>query len=75
MFTATLNFVFKVKKKFVNFWGYLCKIFYVLHPNANELFQKKLRLFPTAVEVCGGKVGYNCSSHSGCNRVRVVVGD
>ena len=58
----------------MKFWAYLCKIFHVLHPNANEVFQKKLRLFPTAVEVCGGKVGY-CSSHSGCNRVRMSVGD
>ena len=60
--------------KCVKFRPYLCKIFYVLHPNANEMFKKKLRLFPTAVEVWGGKVGY-CSSHSGCNRVRVGVGD
>ena len=58
----------------MKFWAYLSKIFYVLHPNANEMFQKKLRLFPTAVEVCGGKVGY-CWSRSGCNRVRVSVGD
>ena len=58
MFTVTLNFVFNVKWiKYVKFWAYICKIFYVLHPNANEMFLKKLRLFPTAVEVCGGKVG------------------
>ena len=56
----------------MKFEAYLCKIFYVLHLNAKEMFQNKLRLFPTAVEVCGGKVGY-CSS--GCYRVRVGVGD
>ena len=70
----TLNFVLKVKWKCVKFWAYFCKIFYVWHPNANEMFQKKLQLFPTAVEVCGGRVGY-CSSYSRCNRVRVSVGD
>ena len=43
--------------------------FYVLHPNNNEMFHKKLQLFPTAREVCEGKVGY-WASHSGCNRVR-----
>ena len=58
----------------MKFWVYLCKIFYFLHPNAKEMFQKKLKKFPTAVEVCGGKVGY-CSSHSRCNKVRVGVGD
>ena len=55
MFTVTLNFVFKVKWKCVKLWAYLCKIFYFLHPNANEMFQQKLRLFPMTVEVC--KVG------------------
>ena len=53
-------------------WAYLCKIFYVFLLIANEMFQKMLRLFTTAVEVCGGKVGY-CSSHIECNRVRVGV--
>ena len=57
MLTVTLNFVFRVKWKCVKFWAYLWKIFYVLHPNANEMFKKKLRLFPTVVEVCGGKGG------------------
>ena len=74
MFTVTLNFVFKAKWKCVKYWAYLCKILYFLNPNANEMFQKKLRLLSMAVEVLGGKVGY-CSSHSGCNRVRVGVGD
>ena len=27
--------------KLPTLWAYLCKIFYVLHPNANEMFQKK----------------------------------
>ena len=38
------------------------------------MFQKKLQLFPTAVEVGGDRVGY-CSSHSGCNSVSLGVGD
>ena len=57
--------------------GLFLQVFFFLHPRANEMFQKKLRLFPMAVEVCGGKVGY-WLSHSGCNtcnRVRVGVGD
>ena len=40
LFTVALNFIFKVKWKCVKFWVYLCNIFYVLHPNANEIFQK-----------------------------------
>ena len=68
----TLNFVFKVKWNCVIFWAYLCNIFLFLHLNAYEMFQKKL--FPRAVEICGGKVGY-CSSHSRCNRFRVGVSD
>ena len=34
----------------------------------------KLQLFLTAVEIDGGRVEY-CLSHSGCNRVKVGVGD
>ena len=74
MFKVTLNYVFKVKWKWksVKVWAYLCKIFYVLHPNANEMFQKKLRLFPAAVEVCGDKVGY-CSNRSGVLRFHLIL--
>ena len=65
---------FQGQMKVCEVWAYLCRFFYVLHPNANEMFQKELKLFPTAVKVGRGRVGY-CLSHSKFNRFRVGAGD
>ena len=39
-----------------------------------KCYKRNKIVFPTAVEVCGGKMGH-FSSHSGCNRVRIGFGD